>query len=323
MRTMLKIGLLLPALCGAALAQAGPTGGPGVDPVPLDHGDTIALTRADVTVTDGVQTTYPSVVKGGGRLPLHNVEYRGEYTLKNLSRTEQTVHLGIPVVLATLNAGTETGGIEELEVRGPGGVIKHDMLSREVKGTIFAVQSLSRAAQTALLGAGLARTLEGDPTLVDLAPLGRDRKTVADRVAKLRGLDSAQRKQLVETVVRHHLEPDDLAVERVAQQQYTFAVRLPPSATWTIHIRYRSPRGDERLLRSAAYSFSHVMRTGARWAGSIQRYRLNLVLETRRPWTDYSIRPTGYRRAGAKRVVFEHRNFEPRDDLVVRVRARP
>jgi hypothetical protein len=317
----LHVAFVLFLLATAAHANPAPLGGPGSGPAPLAASADIALKRAHVVVTDGVKMSYPSPVHGGGTLPLHAVGYAGTYVLENVGKEPRTVTVGFPAATATLGAGTSEGEVRDVKIAVDGKPARHKVVTRETKGTIFRASQLGPAL-AALKKRGLARVLDGDPTLVDLAKLGRRAKIIAARTRGLPGLTGAQRKKLVQTVTRHYSDPADLDVESVEERWYTVAVRFEPGKSRELKLVYRSPRGDARIVADSGYSFTYTMRTGGRWAGPIDRYRLELVLETRRPLSAYVIRPGGFKRVKPRTLVFERRRFVPREDLVVRVKQK-
>jgi hypothetical protein len=318
--------VLLSLLTFTAPVQANPAplGGPGSGPAPLgpETSTAIALKEARVTITDGVKMKYPSPVHGGGMLPLHAVGYAGTYVLKNLGDNPRTVKVGFPTATAILGAGTPEGDVRNVKVIVDGKRIKHKVVTREIKGTVFRADQLPSRTLAALKKKGLARVLDGDPTLIDLAGLGREASVIAAWSAALPGLTAAQREKLYETVTRHYSDPDDLAVESVEERWYTFTLRIKPAQSREVKLSYQSPRGDARIVAASSYSFTYTMRTGARWSGPIDHYRLELVLETRRPLSAYVIRPGGFKRVKPRRLVLERRRFVPRDDLVVRVKKK-
>lgn len=313
-------------LAQTAWANPGPVGGPGSGPWPLRKSSAVAMERATIVITDGVKSTSPPLTRPGKPQPLHTVVYRGRYTLKNTSNTPVKLKVGFPNAIEDERYGGNVpfGHIRNFEARVDGKRIRTKVVTRRIKGTIFWLRDIPKPVLNKLVAAGLAEVIAGHDQIVNLAKLGLERRVIARRLRKV-ALTKAQRSALIAKMLAFYKRPKPSDIKVIAQDWYTFELRIPAKRSTQLLLGYDSPRGHPGIVAASGYRFGYTMRTGASWAKPIGRYTVELALKTTIPLSRYRIQPKGFRKVKGRRRVLRRswRNFVPTEDLVVEVAGKP
>lgn len=316
----LPVALAVVLASTSALANPAPVGSAGKAPTPLVVKDArqVRLVEETVVMTDGLVTELPSFDPKGPPMRAATVGYEGDYLLENLSEAPVTLRIGFPTVEGGMAAGGSIGGVDDFKVtaRGQPLAVRDEkaVRARVYERSILLDRGLTQQTLDRLAQAKLVVPVEAEPTLVDIAGLGGKRKQVWAKLTAL-GLPADQLALLKPMVMDLPLAQDDFAIDGKLAWR-SFEVKFGPRETVALRITYRSIRAWEGM----DYEFGYVLRTGARWAGTVGRCRIVLRLAQRHTPDHYQVHPKP--QLEGKDLVIDGKDFEPEVDVWVRKTSR-